>query len=185
MLPHHTTCQSSAPCGVGDSRTGYSQSLMAVPLSSVSDRAPREPDPSVQGLRAGPSYCSFHSWILLIIHIPSTSQGCVSTKPTCPSPVVSILFPPECSQGRLPCIYSCVYAGTIFPETRTQFTSSMGLCAIVDGDLVCAPDSLYYSGETCRGPHLSIDAGTEVRLLVGILLSHTVFATSPFCAHAP
>lgn len=145
----------------------------------------REPDPSVQGLHAGPSYCSFHSWILLIIHIPSTSQGCISTKPTRPSPVVSILFSPECSQGRLPCIYSCVYPGTIFPETRTQFTSSMGLCAIVDGDLVCAPDSLYYSGETCRGPHLSIDAGTEVRLLVAISLSHTVFATSPFCAHAP
>lgn len=56
----------------------------------------------------------------LIIHIPSPFKGCISTKPSCSFPVISILFPLNVSsQERLPCIYGCAYDRATFPETRT------------------------------------------------------------------
>lgn len=32
-------------------------------------------------------------WVLLLTHIPSLCQGCISTTPTCAFPVASLLFP--------------------------------------------------------------------------------------------
>lgn len=87
---------------------------------------PRKPEPSLQGLCAGHLYCPFplggpppypHPITLPRLYFHHAHRCLPSGIPP---------LSPECSQGRVPCIYSCAYHGTTVPETRTQFTSPAG-----------------------------------------------------------
>lgn len=73
-----------------------------------------------------------------------------------------------------------VYMTVLSSQRPRQFTSSVGVGVTVIGDLVCAP---VCTGERCRGPHFSVDAGTGVLLLVGSSLPHIVLLTFTFCAN--
>lgn len=170
MVPHCTTCQSSVVCGVGDSgkATVGTSWLYFCPLCLTESLTTL----FMVCVRTTFSVPSAHSGSL-ISHIPSPFKGCVSRKPPLSLPSGIHPLSPECSQGRLPCIYRCVYDSATFPETRTVYQfCGRGYHGGWRLDLC--------SCERCRGPHPSVDAGTEVLLLVGTSLPHIVLVTFTF-----
>lgn len=125
-------------------------------------------------------------WVLLLTHIPSPCQGCISTTPTCAFPVASLLFP--LSVPKEECLVFIAAYITVLPSQRLGHSLPVlrvSLGATVDGDLACVPDSLYSTRERCRGPHLSISM--LERRCCHWQVSHcpTVLVTFPLCAKAP